>query len=92
MLELHLNGLNKTAIANELHVDRSTVSRWMKRYRQEHSLEKKSSPGRKRITTEREDVEINLAAKRDPSISLETIRKKLDLKCGRTTVFRRLKE
>jgi transposase len=92
ILQLHFDGLTKSMIAENIHVNQSTVCRWIQRYEREHTINNKPVPGRPRATTERDDKEIVLAAKRDHSISLKGILNNLDLNCGKTTVFQRLKE
>jgi transposase len=59
------NGESLSAIGAKIGKDRGAVYRFMKRWQQEKTLERKKGQGRKRKTSERDDNAIIISVKRN---------------------------
>ena len=87
--------LSIRAIAKELHCSRDTIQTWIKRYQETGDIQDEEGRGRKRKTTEKEDLDIiNIVKKQRTStlanISTEMSRQGVDISL--MTVQRRLNE
>jgi transposase len=96
-LHLHRLGpkLSTRAIAKELQCSRNTVETWIHRYQKTGDVQDEEGRGRKRKTSEREDLDIVTIAKRNRTKTLAEISTSIDKQgttISKATVRRRLNE
>jgi transposase len=96
-LYLHKLGpkLSFKEIAKELHCSKDTVKTWIDRYQQTGDVQDQEKIGRKRKTSEKEDINIITTAKRLRSISsteISTSVTRQGINISSATVRRRLNE
>lgn len=63
--------------AKEVHCNEKTVREWVKRWQESKDLSDKPKPGRKRVTTQKEDKRILKLAKENEDITAPEIRREL---------------
>jgi transposase len=88
-------GVGVTAIARELEVDRSTIYRWIKRYREgDQTLKTRPKSGRPRCTTRHQDEEVQQYSLDQPLLAggAAVIKRQLRMDCSSSTIRRRLHE
>jgi transposase len=96
-LHLHRLGpkLSIRAIAKELQCSKDTVQIWIHRYQETGDIQDEERRGRKRKTSEREDLDITTIAKKNRTKTLAEISTSMDKQgttISRATVRRRLNE
>jgi len=79
-------------IAHTLKCSENTVSLWVTRWRDEHSVSDAERSGRPRCTTDDTDQNIGLLADKDPSNTPKDIKRQLQLPVSPHTISRRLDE
>ena len=87
--------LSTRAIAKELQCSRDTVETWIHRYQEKGDVQDEEGRGRKRKTSEREDLDIVTIAKKNRTKTLAEISTSLDKQgttISKATVRRRLNE
>lgn len=85
-------GVHPKEIAVKLGVGRSTVYKWLKRLKDEKSLESDKRSGRGRITSEEEDSRIVEMAEKNPFIASTTIQQNIGVNLSKDTIRNRLHE
>ena len=87
--------LSTRAIAKELQCSRDTVETWIHRYQKKGDVQDEEGRGRKRKTSEREDLDIVTIAKKNRTKTLAEISTSMDKQgttISKATVRRRLNE
>jgi len=79
-------------VAQTLYCSGQTVSRWVHRWEETHSLEDRERNGRPRCTDEDTDVRMEEMAEEKKFVTPRDIRRELQLPCSARTVRRRLDE
>jgi hypothetical protein len=79
-------------IAHKVPCSEKTVSLWVQRWQEEHSLEDKERSGRPRCTDEETDVAIEEYADEKKFTVPKEVKKELQLECSARTIRRRLDE
>jgi transposase len=79
-------------IAQLLHCSESSVSLWVQRWRDEHSVHDAERSGRPRCTTDETDQDIGLLSDQKPTLTPKDIRRELQLPVSPHTISRRLDE
>ena len=92
IIELFNNGKSQISIANQLNINKSIVSRLLKKYKATGKVEETNIGGRPRKTCERTDQKIVRLVKKNPFISSKYIANELDLDISSSTVRKRLLE
>ena len=86
-------GMSCSEVAKRLGINKSTVSRIFSRWRLSSSIERKPGSGRKRKTTDRDDRQIMVYAKRTRFVSSSELLEALKLpKVSEDTIRRRIKQ
>ncbi|XP_037794107.1 uncharacterized protein LOC119589581 [Penaeus monodon] len=83
-------GKSKVEISRQLGVHRTTVHKWIKRWRQEGSLKTKHRCGRPQVTSHKQNRAIVERALERPLTPAVKLTKELKLPCSVWTVRRRL--
>jgi len=92
IVTLHKVGWIGCDIAQAIHCNKDTVSLWVNRWRDEHSVADAERSGRPRCTTDDTDQEIGLLADKEPTNTPKDISRELQLPVSPHTVSRRLDE
>jgi len=92
VLTLHNIGWTRQDIAHELHCSENTVSLWMNRWTETHSLEDGERSGRPRCTTDDTDQDIMLHSDAHVTENPKDILRELELDVSARTIRRRLNE
>ena len=92
IVTLHAIGWTGQRIAEELHCSENTVSMWVQRWQETHSLEDADRSGRPRSTTDETDQDIMLHSDAHVTDLPRDIVRALDLDVSARTVRRRLNE
>ena len=92
IIRLAESGMKPLDIATHLGLGKSTVYKWIKRYKDEISLECYKRTGRPRKTTMEQDKMIVLMAEENPFIILKSIQQSLSFDVSKMTIKKRLKE
>jgi transposase len=92
IVTLHKLGWLHKDIAPKIPCSENTVSLWVQRWREEHSVEDKERSGRPRCTTEAVDERIEAEAEEKKFVTPRDIRRELQLSCCPRTVRHRLDE
>lgn len=92
IVTLHGIGWTGRDIAHELRCSENTVSLWINRWKETHSLADEERTGRPRITTEQTDVNIEEYAEEKVTVTPKDIVRELELPVSARTVRRRLDE
>jgi transposase len=79
-------------IAQALHCSENTVSLWVHRWRDEHSVADAERSGRPRCTTDETDQQIGLLSDQKPTSTPKDIKRELQLPVSFHTISRRLDE
>jgi len=79
-------------IAQALHCSENSVSLWVNRWREEHSLADVERTGRPRCTTDGTDQSVGILSDQKPTLAPKDIRREMELDCCARTVRRRLDE
>lgn len=83
------NGLTVTELAKKYSINKSVVSRLIKKYESQGTIETIHAGGRPEKTTEKDDHLIKWCIQKDPTISANQILKKLKLPVSESTIKRR---
>ena len=86
------SGLSYAAVAKKFDVSKNAVVRIMKKFNDTGSVENKRGRGRKRKLTTRDDSMILREVKKNPQITVRSIKENLNLNVSDRTVIRRIKE
>ena len=86
------SGLSYAAVAKKFDVSKNAVVRIMKKFNDTGSVENKRGRGRKRKLTTRDDSMILREVKKNPQITVKSIKENLNLNVSDRTVIRRIKE
>lgn len=89
---LWVRGMSAGTIAQETGTSVTTVYRWLRRWRRHGSIDSVPRSGRPRITSREEDAAIVHTAKSLSLLTLDEIKRTLQLKCSSKTILRRLQE
>jgi transposase len=92
IVTLHQLGWTHINIAQEIHCSENTVTLWVHRWQQQHSLGDAERSGRPRCTTERTDERIEAFADEKVSVTPKDIVRELELPVSARTVRRGLDE
>lgn len=92
IVTLHKLGWLVKDIAPKIPCSENTVSLWVQRWRDEHSVADAERSGRPRSTTEAVDEQIEVEAEEKKFVTPRDIRRELQLSCSARTVRRRLDE
>ena len=92
IVALHNDSRSSRYIAKHLHVDRKSVSKWLKHHKLFGDVSSGSRSGRPRCTDEAEDTLIASCAYEQPFTSPRQIRRRLDFGASISTIDRRLQE
>lgn len=92
IITLHQEGYTGREIAQELHCSENTVSMWINRWNDTHTLEDKERLGRPRCTTDDIDINIQEFAEEKVTVTPKDIKRELELPVSSRTVRRRLDE
>jgi transposase len=92
VITLHGIGWIGRDIAEEIHCDEDTVSLWINRWNETHSLEDSERSGRPRCTTDDDDQEMGLLSDKKPTLTPKDIRREMQLPVSSHTISRRLDE
>jgi transposase len=92
IITLHKLGMTTGDIAHKVPCSEKTVSLWVQRWQEEHSLEDKERSGRPRCTDEETDVAIEEYADEKKFTVPKEVKKELQLECSARTIRRRLDE
>ena len=90
IIAMHEGGMLMSAIAEKLQLDLRTVSRWIKRNKNEGSLKSKEKAHRSKCTTHNEDQQIVEYVRHNPLSTTTDIKLNLNLTCSAATITRRL--
>lgn len=75
IIALHKDGQSKSTIARKLHVNRSTVTRWIEHYNDTKSVKDSPRKGQPRFTDDSTDTNIVVSALVQPFTSPHQIRR-----------------
>lgn len=92
IVTLHKIGWTGKNIAQAIHCSEQTVSLWVSRWCDEHSVSDHERSGRPRCTDEETDVAIEECAEEKKRTVPKEIKKELQLDCSARTIRRRLDE
>jgi len=92
IVTLHKLGWLHKEIAAKVPCSEKTVSLWVRRWEEEHSLDDKGRSGRPRCTDEDTDARMQEMAEEKKFVTPRDIRRELQLACSGRTVRRRLDE
>jgi len=92
IVTLHGVGWTVRAIAEELRCSEQTVSLWLTRWNETHSLEDSERSGRPRCTTDETDQQIGLLSDHKTTSTPRDIQRELRLPVSLDTIDRRLTE
>jgi transposase len=92
IVTLHGVGWSHCNIAKEIHCSENTVTRWVQRWEEEHSLNDSERSGRPRCTTDEMDQDIGIISDKAPTKTPKDIRSELQLCVSPHTISRRLDE
>lgn len=92
IITLHNIGWTGRDIAQELHCSENTVSLWINRWKETHSLSDAERSGRPRCTTDETDQDMMLYSNEHHHAVPSTIKRELELDVSAHTVRRRLGE
>ena len=92
IINLHKSNVAIGDIARQLAIDRTTVYRWIRRYRERENVNVMKRTGRPRCTTAAEDNEIVEAARSTPLTTAVAIKRQYALPLNAQTVRNRLHE
>ena len=91
IIAMYESGMLKSTIAEKLQINPRTVSRWIKRNKNEGNLKSKGKAYRSKCTTSCVDQQIVEYVKHNPQTTINDIKKDLQLNCSAATITRRLK-
>jgi transposase len=92
IITLYKIGMSTSEIAMKIPCSEEAVTRWVKRWGEEHCLDDAHRSGRPRCTTDETDVAVETIAEEKKFVVPKDIRRELQLSCSARTVRRRLDE
>ncbi len=92
IVTLHKTGWIGRDIAEVIKCSEKSVSVWVRRWQEEHSVKDAERSGRPRCTTDDIDQEIGLLADKKPILTPKDIKRELRLPVSAHTISRRLDE
>lgn len=92
ILQLHEEGLSNGGIAREMMCSKSTIARWLHRWKTEGHVWVRAVNGRPRVTTAQQDANIVAVINSDNALTSKNIQQQLNINASRRTIIRRLGE
>ena len=92
IVTLHKIGWKGQDIAQAIHCSEQTVSLWVNRWRDEHSVSDAERSGQPRCTTDAQDDEIARLSDQTPTLTPKDIQREMQLPVSSHTISRRLDE
>lgn len=92
IVKMFEEGTPQSVISARFNINKSIISRMIKRYHERGTVVSRCSPGRPRVTTRLQDNLIKRKCTRDPFLPASQIKAELDLPISSRTIQRRLVE
>ena len=91
VIALFENGVSASEAGRRYGVDSSTARRWIRRFRDDGESARRPIPGRRRVSTQRQDEELVRAAQIAPFSNTRELRRASHFPGSSRTALRRLK-